>query len=358
MPSDPASVTKVSGAAGGSGGAGLGAEIDPFELAIVLSHYDLGLIKSIGRVRKGANGHPKLVIRTESGRFLLKRRAVGDDERAQAFQRTQLHLASVGYPVPELIGTRRDSTSVQAQGARIYEMFKFIPGERYANDPEQARSAGYALALFHQHTQSLPACPAGVSFHANTAAVRVIQNLPLKGDLRETLTATYQEAAAQAEATGLAGWPKTLIHGDWHPGNLIFHEHGVAAVLDLDGMRTALRIEDIASAALHFSMVAPVGTPTDEWPAELDRDRLRALLEGYDALAEQAGMQGLGMLSTAELQALPYLMAQALICEGLGPLAAGSGLRDVSAEAVLRMAVRKAVWLVENAQSLSAGLDS
>ena len=50
------------------------------ELAVVLSHFDIGAIESIKEFPRGSRRAPKLVIRTEKGAFLLKRRARGKDD--------------------------------------------------------------------------------------------------------------------------------------------------------------------------------------------------------------------------------------------------------------------------------------
>ena len=50
------------------------------ELAIVLSHFDIGVIESIQEYPKGSRKAPKILITSEQGKFLLKRRARGKDD--------------------------------------------------------------------------------------------------------------------------------------------------------------------------------------------------------------------------------------------------------------------------------------
>src|ERR1700742_1397320 len=84
------------------------------ELAIVLSHFDIGIIDSIVEFPRGSRKAPKLLVVAEHGKFLLKRRARGkDDPFKVAFcHALQLHLAAQQYPLPHLIGTRRDNNSM------------------------------------------------------------------------------------------------------------------------------------------------------------------------------------------------------------------------------------------------------
>ena len=75
------------------------------ELAIVMSHFDIGVIDSVIDYPKGSRKAPKLLIVSEQGKFLLKRRARGkDDPYKVAFAHAlQLYLASKQFPLPHLI---------------------------------------------------------------------------------------------------------------------------------------------------------------------------------------------------------------------------------------------------------------
>ena len=50
------------------------------ELAIVLSNFDIGVIETIKDYARGSRKAPKLLIRSEKGEYLLKRRARGKDD--------------------------------------------------------------------------------------------------------------------------------------------------------------------------------------------------------------------------------------------------------------------------------------
>src|SRR5882672_2826258 len=50
------------------------------ELAIVLSHFDIGIVESIVEYPRGSRKAPKLLIHSDQGKFLLKRRARGKDD--------------------------------------------------------------------------------------------------------------------------------------------------------------------------------------------------------------------------------------------------------------------------------------
>src|SRR5262249_30462539 len=117
-----------------------------------LSHYDLGIIESVAEFPRGSRRAPKLLITAEQGKFLLKRRARGKDDAFKvAFSHAlQLFLASKQFPLPHLIGTRRDNNSMLQWRGAVYEMFEYIPGQSYPHTLEATFDSGRVLALYHK----------------------------------------------------------------------------------------------------------------------------------------------------------------------------------------------------------------
>src|SRR6202167_2239667 len=122
------------------------------ELSIVLSHFDIGIIDSIVDFPRGSRKAPKLLVVSEQGKFLLKRRARGkDDPFKVAFTHSlQLFLAAKQFPLPHLVGTRRDNNSMLQWRNGVYEMFEYIPGQSYPQSAESTFDSGRVLALFHK----------------------------------------------------------------------------------------------------------------------------------------------------------------------------------------------------------------
>ena len=122
------------------------------ELAIVLSHFDIGVIDSIVEFPRGSRKAPKLLIVSEHGKFLLKRRARGkDDPFKVAFcHAIQLHLAAKQFPLPHLIGTKKENNSMLQWRGRVYEMFEYIPGQGYPQSLESTFDSGRVLGLYHK----------------------------------------------------------------------------------------------------------------------------------------------------------------------------------------------------------------
>ena len=103
------------------------------ELAIVLSYFDIGIIESIVDFPRGSRKAPKLVIASDQGKFLLKRRARGKDDAFKvAFAHAlQLFLAAKQFPLPHLIGTKQENNSMLQWRGTVYELFEYIPGSSY-----------------------------------------------------------------------------------------------------------------------------------------------------------------------------------------------------------------------------------
>ena len=122
------------------------------ELAVCLSHYDLGTVRSIQEFPRGSRRSPKVVIDCQRGRFLFKRRARGKDDPAKiAFtHQIQLTLAAQSFPLPHLSGTREDNNSMLVLDNSIYELFEFIEGGGYDGSLDATFSSGHILGLYHK----------------------------------------------------------------------------------------------------------------------------------------------------------------------------------------------------------------
>ena len=331
---------------------------DPAELAVCLSHYDLGIIHSIQPFTKGSRRSPKVIINCERGKFLFKRRAHGkNDVNKVAFtHQIQLYLAGQGFPLPHLIGTRKDNNSMLILDGRIYELFEFIEGKPYDRSLSATLDAGRILGLFHKlmlgfHGDYEP--PSG-SYHGSNAVRQAVhttvgslppENKPSKEILTETtsfLDDAYLRCATEADENGLRDWPKQIVHGDWHPGNMLFRNDLVAAVIDYDTARLQQRIIDLANGAVQFSIIGGSQDP-NEWPDYPDKTRLKRFLLGYDSV---------NVISKAEIKILPLLMCEAMIAEAVLPIAATGSFGSMEGFPFLQMIQRKVKWILDHVEEV------
>lgn len=336
------------------------------ELAIVLSHYDLGIIEQIKEFPRGSRKAPKLRIKAQNGDYLLKRRARGkDDPYKVAFcHALQVHLADKQFPLPHLIGTRNTNNSMLKWGGATYELFEYIRGTGYDQSLEATADAGKTLSLFHKLLRDFKTeyNAARSTYHANKSVMAAMEQLPntlarldpagesakFSGTGR-WLAEQYHHAARHCHKEGLTDWPKQVTHSDWHPGNMLFRGPRVVAVIDYDAARLSPRVIDTANGALQFSILGGGEDPT-QWPSDLDLSRFKRFLRAYDSVPD-------AMLTKAELRIIPSLMIEALIAESVIPIAATGFFSRMNGGPFLDMVVRKVTWLRENAAKLIAAVE-
>lgn len=340
------------------------------ELAIVLSHYRIGLIDTIKQFKRGSRKAPKLVIRSDLGLFLLKRRAHGrDDPFKVAFTHgIQLRLGEQGFPLPKLIGTRRENNSMVQYLGQVYELFEFVRGTGYDRSVPSTRDSGAALAKFHTLLADYKPHfkPPKGTYHAAPVVVSSLAVLtgsllkPATGEstvnekeasqITDELDRVYNDAADRVEELGLDEMPLQVGHSDWHPGNMLFNERRVVAVIDYDAARLLPRVIDIANGALQFSIQGK-GDDTGRWPEQVDEDRYEAFFQGYRSATNTE-------LTQAEKQAVPWLMIQALIAESVIPVAATGMFSTMNGAVFLTMVLRKVNWILENHSQLIEMIDA
>ncbi len=164
----------------------------------------------------------------------------------------------------------------------------------------------------------------------------------------EFLLDSYQQAAEAAEKRGVDTWPRQIVHADWHPGNMLFRENHVVAVIDYDSARQLQRIIDVANGALQFSII---GGDEDvaKWPDSVDESRFKRFVRGYDEAM---------LLSEAEVRVMPWLMAEALIAEAVLPIAITGQFGKMEGLKFLQMIQRKVYWLTHQNERLISLLET
>jgi Ser/Thr protein kinase RdoA (MazF antagonist) len=331
-----------------------GAHFSTEELVCVLSHYDIGVILRLKPLSGGNRRAPKMVVVSDQGKFLLKRRPRGKDdlERVTFAHNIQKFLADHAFPVTNLLLTRdRNETALQLDH-HIYELFKFVTGTRYDGSPEETAEAARRLAEFHRLLADYPYRQTSVSsFHDSSTVRRHLKTigsdrsaLPSRKlrETSETLTRLYNDSSIRVTRLGFDSWPRQIIHGDWHPGNVLFARHKISALLDFDSVRVASTITDLANAMLQFSIVGGRPNP-NEWPDYFDEDKLDQFIKGYRSVVE---------LDKNKLDALVDLMIETMIAEAVLPIAATGFFGHLSGTDFLDMILRKAKWLDKNRDKL------
>jgi len=319
----------------------------------VLSHYDIGVVH---KARPVSRRVPKMMFVSERGKFFLKRRPRGknDVSRVAFAHALQSHLAQKGFPVTSLVPTREQSNTILKINHHIYELFEFVSGSRYDNSVEATLDVGRQLAAFHGHLTGFAHDwkPLRASFHDSATVRRHLKTLGsdrLAGPslemqaTAEALMGMYNASSPRVNQCGFDSWAEQVVHGDWHPGNMLFDAGRIVAVLDFDAIRIAPPITDVANAMLQFSIIGGRPNPAD-WPDFFDQEKLRAVLAGYRQVVE---------LDKNRLDSLLDLMIETMIAEAVLPVVATGFFGNLSGLDFLKMILRKANWLNKNRQQLT-----
>lgn len=329
------------------------------EAALVLNQFDIGAASSIQVLSRGSSRSPKAVVTTDGGKYLLKRRASHrqSERRVSLSHDVQNKLEAASFPLPIRIHIRNRDAVVLKVNEHVYELFEYIEGEPYSASIGEVREAGAALAKFHNIVAGMPATlgtPQGdyhdavgvrTGLHAIPGQISghdsVAGNEAMLLGVTVSLANAYDESSDAAEKSGFDSCPAQIVHGDWHPGNMLFADHRVTAVFDYDSVRLARRVIDIANGVLQFSMVAE-GDPAI-WPDHFDLERMSAFSVGY-----QSELQP----TAAERDCIPFLMIEALIAESVGPIATSGYFGNWPGLGFLNMARRKVSWLQANSAAV------
>ena len=336
-----------------------GAHFSSEELAEVLSHYNIGIIHQAKPLSAGNRRAPKMIIVSEKGKFLLKRRPKGKDDlyRVAFSHAVQMHLAEKGFPVTSLVATTDEKNTILQLNNHIYEFFNFINGTRYDRKVETTIDTGRQLAKFHQYLKDFAFQwkPLKGSFHDSSIVRHHLKSLgALNGSnsdkqlikTAEDLMALFNNSSIHVNELGFDIWDTQVVHGDWHPGNMLFSGGKLVAVLDFDSVKIAPEVTDLANGMLQFSIVGNRPNPA-EWPEYLDQAKLVQFLNGYKNIIK---------LPKDKLLSLIDLMIETIIAEAVLPVAATGFFGNLHGCEFLKMIYRKADWIHKNRQILLAAI--
>jgi len=174
---------------------------------------------------------------------------------------------------------------VESGPGALWVMFRFIDGHHCRpGSQRQLQAAARCLADMHA---------AGAGFTARPVTDETIPDLIRWWTHGEEeiagLRRMFAGAGAEAELDFLDRWrtaltrdlplavidelPRTWLHADFHPGNVIFAGNQVRAVLDFDVVHHGFRLEDVAYATSGF---CPPGGPRAGSGVETTASFLRA----------------------------------------------------------------------------------
>lgn len=234
----------------------------------VLSYYDVG--EPIGITPLDGTANYNFMVRTPRGEYFLRRRnkRYAGEVQLKYDHSLMRHLAARGIAGPNPI-TSRDGRSWVTFKDWVYELHPFIRGDAYERkNVRKLASAGRALARFHR---------AAADFNPPAGGEK---ELPRYDDPREVLAFLREVSSKDGKSPSklanarmaveyllnlmekclymvtdetYSSLPHTIIHGDYHPGNVKFRGDEVCGIFDLDWASRQPRVRDIADGILYFA---------------------------------------------------------------------------------------------------------
>ena len=264
-------------------------------LKALIGEFDVGELRSAKGIAEGVSNTNFLVEtegrQGEGARFILTIYETRTDVADLPFFLKLLdHLAARGCPVPRTIHDRGDRPFRLVDG-KAAALIEFLPGISVTDPtPEQARSVGAALAQMHLAAADFPMARAnglGLAGWSDLAA----QCTPAGLDsIHDGLGALVRDELATLGQRWPAGLPRSIIHADLFPDNVLMLGDRVTGLIDFYFACTDMMAYDVAVTHAAWCFDAAGET--------FDAARSAALLQGYESVRA---------LSDAERAALPLL---------------------------------------------------
>ncbi|MEM6266610.1 MAG: homoserine kinase [Pseudomonadota bacterium] len=263
----------------------LGAE----QLGELIAHYGVGELISAKGIAEGVS-NSNWLIETD-GAPGSRTRKLGQSERfilTMYERRIELedlpyflglldHLAASDCPVPRTIHDR-DGASFRMVDGKAVALIEFMPGISPTRpSSQQARALGSVLAKLHRASQDFnltrkttmgPSDVLGIFENCGEDRLAAIDP-----DLAEML-----EASRMLAALDTSGLPRSNIHADLFPDNVLMLGYRVAGLIDFYFACTDIMVYDLA--------VTHAAWCFDQTGKHIDPQRSKALIDGYQSVRE------------------------------------------------------------------------
>ena len=244
----------------------------------------------------GGTATVKFAVETTQGRFVVRIRPVEfAKEKLVSFDHQvlwRLHNAGLPIPCPQ---KTNDGKSWIDMGNRMIEVLSWVEGSFFQwEDQKSLENTGLFLAEFHSLlSEDIPDGKEGVLREDHPCLIRsyviglknLCQNPSQKEQLNE-ISKLINLVEEKLDKELYPKLPKTIIHGDLHPGNVKFNNSKVSAVYDFDYLSLQARARDISDAIMFFAANRKQPFETDDitfltQTFECDFQRSLIILKGY-----------------------------------------------------------------------------
>jgi len=281
------------------------------------------------RFERALNGRAS-VVSSAGSLYVLKRRDAGIP--AESCQSELLaNLVGIGVPVSAPVSARNGKSEVKI-GKYVYSLFSYIEGEKADSNvshatPEMAVELGGFTGMLHKALKEIDDDQLERTnlLKSLTSALRYFSagNFELDLESVEDFFSDFYKIYYRL--------PVQIIHGDYHPGNIIIHEGKVSGIVDFDCATREVKVLDLAYLVHSvFAEFLKMGSPS------LFLYLLPYLLDGYSSQ---------NSLSSIERESFVYLLSAISIIQ-IHYFAA----KDLTEEA--RFAKNVFKWLYKNSSRI------
>jgi homoserine kinase type II len=250
-------------------------QVSTDDLEAFLARYECGQLVSIKGIAEGVE-NSNYLLETTSKRFILtlyeKRVDAGD---LPFFLALLDHLAAHGLPVPPAVADR-EGVQIQTLAGRPACLIEFLTGVSLTHpNVEQARATGAALGAMHNALADFPLS------RPNSLGLAGWEELAQRcGDALDDILPGLKKRIFEELEYLKTHWPhslpKSVIHADLFPDNVLVLNDAVTGIIDFYFACTEIRAWDLA--VTHTA-----------WCFENDGTgyslpRARALVQGYESV--------------------------------------------------------------------------
>jgi Ser/Thr protein kinase RdoA (MazF antagonist) len=277
------------------------------------------------------------------------------------------HLLASGVATAEPVAAASGKTWVMA-GGRAFELYPFVNGRPFRPGHAELARTARALARFHivaaefpargsytpipsQFANAVPEAGGSQRMDDPKVMLAAYEHLARRHAGLDSVVSQAERLAREYDVSIYQALPCWLIHGDYHPGNLVYSSAGqVVGVFDLDWACEHTRSRDVADGIYYFGgrRAEPFdGASIWSMTEGVEPDLETALLFAR-AYAEVAPLQA------EEVRAIPLALRARLLAERL------EGLAKVSPEERVRFITRDLdrplEWLAQKGEELICSL--
>ncbi|RXI98198.1 hypothetical protein DS745_17830 [Anaerobacillus alkaliphilus] len=224
------------------------------DIEMICEEHQIGrLIKVVGSPNNG-NINGIIFVQTAKGKYVIRSLSIyTTKERIVYLENVLRALKNVGVPVLRSIKTQGNDY-YSKKGGKFIQVYPYVAGHKFMFLKQQIEANAKMLSKFHQTLASFEQGPLPDVFIypnlrnlTNKIQTLTIGNNALPSKTVSKIVSLYSSIEKQWERINPKDLPKTIIHDDWHPWNMVYKANGsVAAILDYDYFQQGERIYDIA----------------------------------------------------------------------------------------------------------------